>query len=243
MFKISRRYKSENSKKRILSACVRLFIEKGYNNTTVAEILKEADVTSSTFQNIFHTKDGVLECLTEFMFLQQFDVAGKVAEKGLPPVFVYAVETAIQLTLAELNENLRDVYVEAYTYQKTADYIHQRTSSELHRIFGEYLPEYGESDFYELEIGTSGMMRNYMVKRCDKYFTLEKKLKRFLSASLGVYNVPRDEQSAVIEYIMGLNIRETAGAVMRKLFESLAMRFEFELGEDVIEKSREAVLI
>lgn len=42
---------------------------------------------------------------------------------------------------------------------------------------------------------------------------------------------------------MGLNIRETAGVVMQKLFESLAMRFEFELGEDVIKKSREAVLI
>ena len=53
-----RKYDSKESKWRILSACVRLFIQKGYHSTTLAEILKEADVTNSTFQNIFHTKNG-----------------------------------------------------------------------------------------------------------------------------------------------------------------------------------------
>ena len=41
------------AKKRILTACVRLFLEKGYNRTTVAEIVRDADVSVSTFQNIF----------------------------------------------------------------------------------------------------------------------------------------------------------------------------------------------
>ena len=43
------------AKKRILTVCVRLFLEKGYTNTKVAEILKEADVSAGSFQNIFHT--------------------------------------------------------------------------------------------------------------------------------------------------------------------------------------------
>ena len=51
---------SLEAKKRILSACVRLFLEKGYRGTTVAEIVREAHVSVSTFQNIFHAKDGVL---------------------------------------------------------------------------------------------------------------------------------------------------------------------------------------
>lgn len=114
MISIARRYNSEESKKRILSACVRLFIEKGYHSTTLTEILKEADVTASTFQNIFHTKDGVLMDLTEFMFKIQFETAKKLVGAGLKPIYIYAVETSIQMTLAELNENLRDVYVEAY---------------------------------------------------------------------------------------------------------------------------------
>ena len=66
------------AKQRILSACVRLFLEKGYKRTTVAEILKAANVSASTFQNIFHAKDGVLIEFVQFMFGNQFNIARKV---------------------------------------------------------------------------------------------------------------------------------------------------------------------
>ena len=180
------------AKKRILTACVRLFIERGYNGTTVAEIIKEADVSASSFQNIFRSKDGVLSELAAFMFAGQFKAARTVADPGDSPAMLYAIETALQLTITELNDNLRDIYVEAYSHEATMEYIYQSTTAELYRIFGSYLPDYTESDFYELEIGSAGIMRGYMSRGCDMYFTLERKLERFLSMSLGVYNVPED---------------------------------------------------
>ena len=137
-----RRYDSADAKRRILTACVRFFLEKGYTRTTVAEIVKEADVSISTFQNVFRTKDGVLVELVKFMFGSQFDMAGQIAGQKLPPVYVYAVETSIQLALTELNENLRDIYLEAYSHTEASEYIYQHTSSELYRIFGPYLPSY-----------------------------------------------------------------------------------------------------
>ncbi len=217
------------AKKRILTACVRLFLEKGYKGTTVAEILREADVSASTFQNIFHAKDGVLVELVEFMFSNQFRTARQMAGQELPPVYVYAAETAIQMTLTELNENLREIYLEAYTQPEAAEFIHQNTSSELCRIFSPYLPGYTESDFYELEIGSAGIMRGYMARRCDKYFTLERKLRRFLVMSLSAYKVPEEEQERVLAFVAGLDVRNRAEQVMHQLFAALAMRFEFSL--------------
>ena len=55
-------------KNRILSVCVRLFLEQGYHNTPISQIINEADISASTFQNIFHTKDVVLTELIEFMY-------------------------------------------------------------------------------------------------------------------------------------------------------------------------------
>ena len=217
------------AKKRILTACVRLFLEKGYKGTTVAEILREADVSASTFQNIFHAKDGVLVELVEFMFSNQFRMARQMAGETLPPVYVYAAETAIQMTLTELNENLREIYLEAYTQPETVEYIHQNTSTELYRIFSSYLPGYTESDFYELEIGSAGIMRGYMARKCDKYFTLERKLRRFLVMSLSAYKVPEEEQERVLAFVAGLDVRNRAEQVMHQLFAALAMRFEFSL--------------
>ena len=129
------------AKKRILTVCVRLFLEKGYKRSTLAEIIEKADVSYSTFQNIFRAKDGVLTELVEFMFSNQFAMARGEAGAKLPPVYVYAVETAIQMTLTELNENLREIYIEAYTEKEASEYILRETAKELHGIFGSYLPD------------------------------------------------------------------------------------------------------
>lgn len=65
---MARIYNKEESKRKILSVCVCLFIEKGFTDTTNAEILKQAGVSNGTFYNIFKSKDGVLLELAEFMF-------------------------------------------------------------------------------------------------------------------------------------------------------------------------------
>ena len=166
------------SKKRILTVCVRLFLEQGYKKTTVSEIVHKAEVSNSSFQNIFRAKDGVLTELVAFMFENQFSMARSTAGRQLPPVGVYAVETAIQMTLTELNENLREIYLEAYTQKEASEYILRETAKELFGIFGPYQPE----------------------------LTLEKKLRLFLMMSLRAYHVPEAEIAQAVSFIGGLNM-------------------------------------
>ena len=215
------------TEKRILQACVRLFLENGYHQTTMVQILKEAQVSSSSFQNLFRSKDGVLLELVDFMFENQFGTARKVAGAELPPVYVYAAETALQITLTELNENLRQIYLEAYTQQRLLDYIQRATAKELHRIFGPYQPGLTEQDYYELELGTAGLMRGYMANPCTADFPLERKLEKFLTLALRGYKVPEEELQQVLSFLAGLDIRGIAQKVMEELFRQLAMRYEF----------------
>ena len=217
------------AKKRILTVCVRLFLEKGYRRTTLAEIIEKAEVSYSTFQNIFRAKDGVLTELVEFMFSNQFAMARSTAGTQLPPIYVYAVETAIQMTLTELNENLREIYIEAYTQKEASDYIFRETAKELYQIFSPYQPELTEQDFYFMEIGSAGIMRGFMAHPCDEALTLEKKLRTFLTMSLRSYHVPEDEIKKAVDFIGGMDIRAVSERVMHELFKALAMRFEFTL--------------
>ena len=227
--KMNRREIKEESRRRILSACVRLFIEKGYKKTTLSDIQKDADVTPSTFYNIYRSKSGVLSELIGFMFDNQFGIARNITGEEASPVRLYALETSIQLSLAELSDNLREIYVEAYTDSEMVDLIHSRTAPVLQGIFAPYMADCAESDFYEYEIGTAGLMRAYMARPCDQYFTLEKKLGRFLTMSLAVFRVPDGEIRDMTRYISGLDIRTIADNVMQKLFAALEMRFDFAL--------------
>lgn len=213
-----RRYDSADAKRRILTACVRFFLEKGYTRTTVAEIVKEADVSISTFQNVFRTKDGVLVELVKFMFGSQFDMAGQIAGQKLPPVYVYAVETSIQLALTELNENLRDIYLEAYSHTEASEYIYQHTSSELYRIFGPYLPihmkapNFGCSAFCTQ--GTDGhtlMGRNYDFKND--------------TSAMLVYCTPKDGYASVAFAALDNINANTPDASMAKKLATLTAPF------------------
>lgn len=226
------RRNSSETKRKILTACVRLFLEQGYKNTSVSQIVDEAGVARGSYLNLFPTKDKILLDLVETMFSGQFGVARSIANQNLPPVFAYAVETCLQLTLTELNENLREIYIEAYSVPDTAEYIYLHTTAELKQIFGANFPDYSDSDFYEMEIGTAGLMRNYMARKCDIHFPLERKLSRFLTAAMRVYLVPKEEQERVLAFICSIDIRELAVTVMHKLFAMLEMKYEFKLSTD-----------
>ena len=222
---------SSETRRKILTVCVRLFLEQGYKSTSVSQIVDEAGVARGSYLNLFPTKDKILLDLTETMFGGQFGMARSIADTKLPPVYAYAVETAIQLTLTELNENLREIYIEAYSLPDTSEYIYLHTTAELKQIFSANFPDYSDSDFYEMEIGTAGLMRNYMARKCDIHFPLERKLSRFLTAAMRVYRVPEDELEQTVRFVERLDIRSIAERVMHTLFQTLAMRYDFSLQE------------
>lgn len=223
------RYEKEESRKKILSACVRLFWVQGFRKTPPKQILQEAGISAGTFYNLYKSKADVLMELTDFMFSQQFGIAGKLSAGGASPALVYALETSIQLALTELNENLREIYIEVYTQPDILERIRQKTTAELQRIFGPYLPECSASDFYEMDIGTAAIMRGYMERPCDLYFTLERKIECFLRMTLTVYHVPEAQISEILQTIAALDIRTIADSVMQRLFTALQMKYEFTL--------------
>ena len=77
---------SSETKRKILTVCVRLFLEQGYKSTSVSQIVDEAGVARGSYLNLFPTKDRILLELTETMFGGQFGVARSIADSKLPPV-------------------------------------------------------------------------------------------------------------------------------------------------------------
>ena len=182
------------TQQKMLRAAVKLFLEKGYEGTTTAEIARAAGMTASSFFRAFPSKEALLLELVQRMFSGQFDLAEQHSA-AQDPVLLYAVETAIQLHIAELTEPLRELYVTAYTLPSTSAYLYRSTAKRLEGIFGDYLPDAEAKDFYEMEIASAGMMRSFMAVPCDVYFTEERKIARFLECALKLYNVQVELQN------------------------------------------------
>ena len=60
----------EEKRGEIVAAATRLFVEEGYDSTTVARIGREAGVTSNTVYWYFKDKDEVLVAVLDALFAQ-----------------------------------------------------------------------------------------------------------------------------------------------------------------------------
>ncbi len=213
----------------ILTVSARLLLKQGYRGTTIREIASEAGVAIGSVQNFFHSKECILTELAQLIFAGQFGAARAVSPAGKTPVYTYAAETALQLVITERNEQLREIYTEAYTLPETMEFIYENTAKELMQIFGDRFPGYLESDFYEIDIGTCGLMRGYMAKPCDIHFPLQRKIDRFLTSSLRIFRVEGEELEQVLEFVRGLDLVPAADQVIAQIFTTLENHFDCKL--------------
>ena len=201
--------KGEIRTKKIISSGIRLFLENGYENTTTAKIMSDAGMSQSAFFASFDSKEDLLGELVKVMFENQFKLAENLCTME-NPLLMYAVETTIQLQITELSEELRELYLEAYSLPTTSEIIHLNTAKKLAGIFKKYLPDAEEKDFYEMEIASGSVMRGFMSKKCDMYFTFDRKVRRFLECNFKLYDVPRQEYLPVIESVVNMDLQHVA---------------------------------
>ncbi len=213
------------TQQKVLRAAVALFLEKGYTKTTTGEIARAAGIGQSSFFHVFPSKEALLLELVQRMFAGQFDLAGQHSGAE-DPVFLYAVETALQLHIAELTEPLRELYVMGYTLPSTSAFIYRSTAARLQKIFGEYLPDAQPKDFYEMEIASGSIMRGFMSVPCDVYFTMEAKISRFLDCSLKLYDVPKEKRAAITAAVLQMDLHTMASGIIQKTVQQAEKGFE-----------------
>lgn len=204
------------TRKKVLFATVRVFLEKGYEGATAKEIAKLADISSGSPFGLFGGKEGVLLELVRQMFSSQFALVERLLDGETEPLMLYATETALQLHITELSEPLRELYVTAYTLPSTSDYIYEQMAARLPQIFAPYLPGAAAKDFYELEIASASMTRGFMAKPCDLYFTIERKLRRYLLSCFKLYEVPTETALAVVDRVAAMELQGLASQIIEQ---------------------------
>lgn len=202
------------TQQKMLRAAIIQFLEKGYDGATTAVIARNAGMTPSSFFRAYPSKDALLLDLVKWIFVGQYDLAQKISGSD-NPMLICAVEAGLELHTAELSEQLRDLYVTAYSLPSTSTYIYRVMSERLYKVFSPYQPEAKAKDFYEMEIASASMIRGYMAVPCDMYFTIEAKITRFLDCALKLYDIGEKERKQIIEDTLAMDLRSIAEDILR----------------------------
>ena len=76
--------KGEKRKQELLEIAYRLFVEKGYENTSVDEIIDAAGIAKGTYYYYFESKEAMLEEVIGMMIEAEGENAKKILESPIP---------------------------------------------------------------------------------------------------------------------------------------------------------------
>ena len=94
--------KGERRKQELLQIAYRMFISRGYENTSVDEIIEEAGIAKGTYYYYFETKEQMLEEVIGRMIGQEVEAAGQILEAEIPvPQKIVGIITALRPTKEE----------------------------------------------------------------------------------------------------------------------------------------------
>ena len=198
-------------KSKILRAALEHFLEKGYTNTTLKELAEEVEISLGSLTHIFSNKESLVCELVKFVIEYQFEMVSKTLnEKADDKLLLYATEIGLQLHLAESSSYMREMYVVSYSMEKSSKVVYNTVAEKLEEIFKDYLPNLKEKDFYEKEIAVAGIMRGFMSIPCDKYFTMNRKMKSVIETIFLVFEVPREKIDEAINFVRDFDFRGMA---------------------------------
>lgn len=215
----------KDTKSLVLHAASKLFIERGYHNTRIKDIANEAGVSYNEVFRILQDKETILCELVGLVLECQFETSKELLKDITEDkLLFYAFETVLQLHIAESKEHIREMYSVSYSLMNSSKVIYKTITSKLMDVFKDHLPHLEEKDFYELEIASAGIMRGYLSIPCDMYFTMERKVRKFLETTFKIYDVSKEKIEAAIEFVSKFDFNEISLNVINNLFLYLESR-------------------
>ena len=223
--KNSVRTRQDAVRSKVLHVAARLFLEKGYTNTSLREISAAAGVAYGSMTFAFGTKEGILSELVEFVLDGQFEAAERLVKgRTEDKILFYAVETTLQLYMAESSDHIRELYTCSYSQEASSKKIYNKITLKLSEIFKETYPQFQMVDFFEKELASAGVMRNYMTRPCDLFFPMERKVRAFLENTFLIYEVPREKIEEAVDFVSGYDFESIASEVISNMLAYLESR-------------------
>ena len=210
--------RGEQVKSKVLHAAAKLFLEKGYTEARMREISTLAGVSYGSMMFIFRSKEDILSELVGFVLDGQFESTKKLLQgKTDDKILFYAAETTLQLYMAESSEHMRELYSLSYSQTASLNVIYEKITLVLADIFKDQYPDYTQGEFYEKELASAGVMRNYMTRPCGIYFTMDRKVRAFIENTFLLYEIPRKRIDEAIKFVEGFDWKTIADGVIKNM--------------------------
>ena len=203
------RRKTNITKLEILEVATRMFLEKGFTNTSAKAISNELNISTGNLTFHYPTKENILLELTKEITSFHKQAIEKVQRDGCDDLFAYCWEVTSQITLCEENPQMNDIYLAIYSHPATMLFVKDWTAEKNFEILGKRLSDWSLERFRVAENVTCCIERSALTEPCTESYTLEDKIRLTLTCLLKIYDIGKDDRERVIGEILKTDYRKT----------------------------------
>lgn len=198
--------KGKITKLEIIRVACRMFLEEGYSKTTIRAIASELEISPGHLMFYFPTKEHLLAEMVEILCDFQWRLIKRITDEGASHLMAICFELTTMAAACEESDIARDFYIATYTSPLTLEIIRKNDAGRAHEIFGEYCPDWSETQFLEAETLISGIEYSTLMTTPSSS-SLDVRISGALNAIMAIYNVPGEIRRDKIKKALNMDYR------------------------------------
>lgn len=206
--------KSTITKLEIIQVASKMFLEKGYSNTSIKMICDELEMSPGNVTFYFRTKEHLLAELVDILCNFQRKMMEKEADEGVSSVMAMCLELSTMVVMCEEDENVKEFLFSAYTGPMGLEIIRNNDAQKAKEVFKDYCPDWTDDQFVEAEVLASGVEYATLMTTED-VLPIEIRISGALNNILGIYQVPEEMRKIKINKVLSMDYRKIGRRVLR----------------------------
>ena len=215
---LQQKSKINTTKLEVIRVATRMFLEKGYTDTSIRAISKELGISSGHVMFYFPAKEHLLAVLVEMLCDFQWQMLKVHVNEGKTSLMAICLELMSMAAICEESEIARDFYIAAYTHPITLEIIRKSDTQRAKDVFDEYCSDWKDADFKEAETLVSGIEYATLMTT-ESSSSLDVRIAGALNGIMTIYNVPKDVRSRKIASVLAMDYRKIGQSILTEFKE------------------------
>ena len=216
----TRKASSELLKKRIIKMSRRLFLEQGYENTSVRQILKKAGLSTGSLYHFFKNKEEILLCGLHDALIEISSLTDTKAAEYKEPLLRYALDVALGTSEILKHKHLFNFYNAVYKNESVENLVINLKVTKMKTLLKDLKLHFTDDEIHSRMLAIHGATRALMIAKINKQLSADLKeiYSLIIRIALTEFNIPKKK----IEKILKLTTKIIqAGTFSKNLAEKL----------------------
>jgi AcrR family transcriptional regulator len=196
-----RKANREVLRNRIIKISRRLFLEQGYENTTVRQVLKKTNLTTGSLYHFFKNKEEILLCSLKDALLEISNLTDSMAIKYNEPILRYTLGIALGISKIFKYKPLFNFYNAIYKNESAEKFMISLKVNRMKDLLNDMNLHFTDNEIHTRVLAIHGATRALMLAKINKQLSanLNDIYSLIIKIALSEINIPKKKINKIIE--------------------------------------------